>query len=180
MTAAHKIKDEKFVIEPGNFPMVTAVTQCLVKILKLAFEAKKSIIVRVEVVRLTRTLAQNKMLWLWHGEYAAHNGITKQEAHEHFKRHFVLPLLLREDETGELTELYLVAEQAPDAMTALARLCSSTYLTTKEFSEALNEYDLVSASQGCVFSHPEDLYWRSMGLSKHAAIRQPPNLRVVS
>lgn len=110
-----------------------------------------------------RTLAQNRLMWMWHTEYAEYFGVEKKEdQHEVFKENHVLPILLRDDEDGRLTRMYELCRQDPMAKSELISLLSTTHLSTGQFSEALDEYDRVTASKGLCFTHPEDRYYEAM------------------
>lgn len=53
-----------------------------------------------------RSLDQNRLLWKWHQEWAEQAGYTKEYAHNRFKYKYVLPILLRDDEDGQITRVW--------------------------------------------------------------------------
>jgi len=119
----------------------------------------------IKEFRHDRTTHQNNLLWLWHTEFAKQYGDTKERVHSRFKYKYVLPVMLRrvplnaEDRRlqAQLRELYDLATSNKNAMAALVRVISTAHLTTKEMSEALDEYDRESSANGIIFPHP-DLY----------------------
>jgi hypothetical protein len=119
--------------------------------------------ITMEPYKANRTRAQNALMWMWHTAWAAEVGETKEYAHERFKHRHVLPILLRDDEEGKLTELHTAAKTNKRMMAALVNILSTTHLTTAQFTEALEEYDRATAARGLCFPHPEDQYREAMG-----------------
>ena len=121
-------------------------------------------IMRVTIKPYTknRTNAQNNLMWLWHTQYSKEFGFTKKETHKQFKREYVLPILLRDDDDHQLHALYQLASGNPPAMEAFVGIISTTHLDTKQFSEALNDYDMQTALLGFAFPHPSDMYHEAM------------------
>lgn len=124
-------------------------------------------VVMVEPYHINRTVAQNALLWAWHTIYGNEFGYTKEEQHNRFKWRHVRPILLRDnDPDGRLAGLIALAEGSPLRKEMLETITeyalSTTMLSTKQFSEALDEYDRRTATEGLTFPHPEDRYREAM------------------
>lgn len=152
---------QSFVLRPGNELVLRNVQTELRRIWDDP-DAKPQRIT-IEPYKANRTKAQNALMWMWHTLWAEEFGYTKAKAHEKFKYRHVLPILLRDDDEGKLNELYAMAKTDRRMLAALVNILSTTHLNTAQFTEALEEYDRVTASRGLVFPHPADKYHEAMG-----------------
>lgn len=119
--------------------------------------------VKIEPFKRDRTLAQNSLLWKWHTARAEHFGEPKAHEHHEFKRNHLLPILLRDDEYGDLTKMHGMMTYAdPKIHEKFIDMLSTTMLNTKQFTEILNEYDMVTAQQGLVLPRRDDEYHEAM------------------
>ena len=120
-----------------------------------------SIDVFVRTHKDDRSLKQNRLMWLWHTEFAATHGITKDEAHAQFKYRFCRPILIRDDEDGTLKLLFDRAD-SPELARRFIDLISTRDMSMAQLAEALTEYDRWAGYHGIVFTHPDDLYLEAM------------------
>ncbi len=105
--------------------------------------------------KLSRSVKQNNLYWMWLGEIEKETGQPKDEffaggkwndgLHRQFRKAF-LP-----------KEFYTDGSQ---------RVRSTTDLSVKEFTDYLERIDMEMAQMGIVLPHPDDLYWDAMGI-KH-------------
>lgn len=105
----------------------------------------------------SRSLAQNRLLWKWHGELQnhlyVHRGIVKdtEEIHEHVVA-FLLP-----KKASELKGDIIVLR------------AKTSKLSTKDFQEFLEKYQAWAVEEeNLQFTHPEDLYFEAMGIKRAA------------
>lgn len=151
-----------FIVRPGN---TTSIEEFMAVF--MARDSEKTWKITFEGYRKNRTIAQNSLMWLWHTEKGKQVGEDKNTCHEHFKYRHVLPILLRDSEDEGLMELYGFAKSSRAAMKSLVGAISTTHLDTKQFTEALEEYDRRTAVRyEFAFPHPEDTYREAMGVKK--------------
>jgi len=156
------VRKQVFIVRPGNTTSIEEFMRVF-----MARDAEKTWKITFEEYKRNRTIAQNNLLWLWHTEKADHVGEDKETVHERFKYRHVLPILLRDGEDEGLMELYGMARSSKAAMKALVGVLSTTHLNTKQFTEALEEYDRRTVQvHDLVFPHPEDTYREAMGKRK--------------
>jgi hypothetical protein len=95
-----------------------------------------------------RTLAQNRLMFLWHTEGGDHLGETKEDMHTEFKRRHVVPILRRDD--AQYGEMVLTVQEVGKIglrdkferlKAGVIKLTSTTMLDTAQFSEALTDYE---------------------------------------
>nr|WP_136252857.1 recombination protein NinB [Ningiella ruwaisensis] len=105
--------------------------------------------------QFTRSQAQNRLLWKWHGELAKHildtqgGTFSTDDIHE-----YVVSKLLPKRVIDGLGEPIIVRAETKK-------------LNTKEMTEFLNHYDgWALTTYACKFTHPDDLYWQAMGEEK--------------
>ena len=109
--------------------------------------------------RADRSIAQLRLKWLWCTEYGAWHGITKDEANRHYKWMFMRPILIRDDPTGAMKELFSRATGDPAVTRRFVDLIHTEEMTMAQMAESLTDWDLWAGPKGIIFSHPEDLYW---------------------
>lgn len=103
--------------------------------------------VEVKQYRRNRTLAQNRLLWMWLDIIAKDTGNDAEKVlHPYFKHEFL---------GYERSEFLGIETQ---------ELPSTTKLNTKEFTEYLDKIDrFVSGELGITLVYPEDVYYEAMG-----------------
>ena len=104
-----------------------------------------------------RSLEQNKTLWMWHAERAIQAGETKEHSHNVFKYRHVLPILLRDDEDGQLKRVWELVRGDRQAIAGLVKAIHSGDLTVSQMSEAMTEYRMDSARMGYIFTDPDEM-----------------------
>ena len=106
-----------------------------------------------------RTLSQNSMYWLWLTEIGRSTGNTKDDLHERFKRHYVLPVLVRDDPEygGFLDQVQGLGADAYAEF--IRRHISTTDLSVKQFGEVLDEIHVDASQRGIRLTNPDDLMY---------------------
>jgi hypothetical protein len=105
--------------------------------------------IKIEPQKLTRSICQNKLYWLWLGAIREETGNDTEDLHEIFAWKF-LPPVLREA-MGEMIETRQ----------------STAKLSTAEFAKYLEQIEVFSGMElGIVLPYPEDLYWNALGASR--------------
>lgn len=113
--------------------------------------------VTIQEYKKDRSLEQNALLWKWHTEWAMQYGSTKEYAHNRFKYKHVLPILLRDDEDGQITRVWELVRNDVQAIAGLIKAIHSSDLSVSQMSEAMTEYQREAASVGYVFTDPEEM-----------------------
>lgn len=123
----------------------------------------------MEVIATTetrsRSVQQNRLLWLWNTEISKHMGLFKDEVHEMLKRKFAVPIFTRDnpDYAEMVSAVKAIRKQGmTDYAEALAReisrLTSTTDFTVDQMSEYLLDIEHYAAEAGAELTFPEDLY----------------------
>lgn len=111
-----------------------------------------------------RSLAQNRLSFLWYGEIGAYMGIVADEARCRCKLKFGVPIMVAEDEFFARTWQQLVEKHGRTFLLDLMELVPVTSLmTVAQMSQYLTDIDFYFGSQGLDLTHPEDLYPLAMG-----------------
>ena len=71
----------------------------------------------------------------------------------------MLPVLIRDDTSGQWKRYYEWAKTDKDAAKLMVDNVHTFLLTKHQFAEVLDEYDKYCAERECHLSHPEDLIW---------------------
>lgn len=109
----------------------------------------------------SRSVQQNRLMWLWNTEIANHMGLTKDEVHELLKRKFAKPIFTKNNldyanmveavrnvyKQGMLLEGEHLAKE-------IIRLTSTSDFTTDEMAEYLKDIEHFAASEGIALSIP--------------------------
>lgn len=111
-----------------------------------ALTKKGDVLVTVEEYKVTRSVAQNKLLWLWHGE-------VKKYLEEHHG------IIASSDDVHE----EMISRLLPMVFSPISkqkRRQSTRALNVKGFAELLEKYEAYMASEKGVFlTQPDDLYY---------------------
>lgn len=123
---------------------------------------KDGAVVRAKVIEDQRSASQNRLYFMWLSEIGKAQGFDKDELHERFKRHYVLPILCRDDDDYArlYDQLQGLGTEAED--TFIRRFISTTDLSVKQFTEMLNEIERHAAHRGIKLTHPDDLYMEAL------------------
>lgn len=103
----------------------------------------------------TRSEAQNRLMWMWHGELKAHILEHQGEVYD----------------TGDIHE-YIIGKLLPRKAVTINNepiiiRASTSKLPVKPFAEMLTLYEAFAAeTYQCIFNRPDDLYWQAMGISR--------------
>lgn len=132
---------------------------------------QKPIKATTEDYKRNRSLAQQALMWIWHGQWSKHFGDTTDAEHIRFKVVYLLPVLLREDLVPGLDFLYSEAKAQElmgirEPIEALYRLISTTILDVSQFTEILNQYQYDAAEKGCFFTVRAPEYYEAMGIKQ--------------
>ena len=101
-------------------------------------------------LKQSRSLAQNRLMWKWHGELREHIELSTGQVHDNNTIHELIVSKLGNNEPViAVDEVVLVREQ-------------TRKMTVKRFAEFLNNYERWARERfNCVFSHPDDLYYQA-------------------
>lgn len=113
----------------------------------------------------SRSVNQNRLMWLWNSEIASHMGFTKDEVHYNLKRKFAVPIFVRDDPEYAAMVLAVKAVRK-EGMTGraealakvIARLTSTTDFTVEQMREYLTDIEHYAAEIGASLTFPADLY----------------------
>ncbi len=153
------MEPQRFILRPGADPQVM---QSLLQAITQR-NAEKEWEVTIKLFKENRSIKQNRLQWMWHQEYALHEGMTKDNAYNRFKYKYVLPIMLRDPENNQLVTLWEQIRGNKEAIAALVKVIHTSDLDTAQMDEALTEYDRDTAAHGLVFSDPADLKMEAMG-----------------
>lgn len=119
-------------------------------------------LIEAKLIEGRRSDAQNRIYWLWLTEIGKASGHGKDELHEIVKRHYVMPVLVRDDEeyADILGKVQGLGKQAEE--TFIRRFISTTDLSVRQFTEVLNDIERDAAQRGIHLTHPDDLYWSAL------------------
>lgn len=107
----------------------------------------KPLSVEIKLYRKNRTLAQNRLLFMWLTIIGNDLGYHVEEIHAIMKDKFL---------SSEIVVFQGKGFQVSP---------STANLNTKEFTEYLNRIELFANSElGIILPHPEEIYWEAMGI----------------
>lgn len=121
-------------------------------VLRDAYAWKKDIVIQVKADEESRSSRANRLLWLWHGEFAKHIEATQGQIFDTDDIHeFIVGKLLPRK-----------AVTMPDGEPIITRAKTSK-LSVKEFADFLNRYEMLCAdSYGLTLTRPDDLYIQAL------------------
>jgi hypothetical protein len=102
--------------------------------------------------KTSRSLAQNRLMWLWAGEISAfvHESQGRHLAPEWFKEY--------------MQDMFLGSESVEIKGKVITRKVGTSTLGVKEFAEFLTKWEALAVGDwGIQLSHPEDLFRQAMG-----------------
>lgn len=122
-----------------------------------AWQWKKDLVVTFKPNEMSRSVKQNRLLWLLHGELAKHIHESQGEIYDTETIHeFVIGKLLPKE-----------PKKLPDGDFIIARK-STKNLPVKEFAALLDMYYAwASIDMGCQLPMPDDLYWDAVMKEKN-------------
>ena len=113
-----------------------------------------------------RTLAQNRIYWLWVQVIADKEGKSKDYQHAWLKRNFLAKILCRSDaelvpvfESVKNCEQYMGETEYDEFALNVAKLLSTTKASVSEMTEYLNDIERFYFSEGLALPVPADLTW---------------------
>jgi len=104
-------------------------------------------VVEIKPNKLTRSNAQNNLYWEWVSLVSDELGYTKDETHALLRDKFLGYNEYKNKKGSEIKELR-----------------STTKLNTKDFTNYLEQIDILMAEYGITLPRPEDLYYKAMGI----------------
>jgi len=110
----------------------------------------KPVKVTVEEDNLTRNAAQNRLLWKWHGEFCEFLYQSRGE------------LVSTQTWHDKMVPEYLPSEPVKIQGKWFTPRAETKKLKVKEFAAFLMIYEIEAAQEGCVFTHPDDLYLKAV------------------
>jgi hypothetical protein len=111
------------------------------------FPEDEKAIISIERDVLTRSGAQNKLLWMWNKIIGDEIGHNKDDMHDKLVRK-LLGTVESTDFDGNITN----------------RAIETKTLKVAEMKDYLEEVDRFVGEYGIVLPRPEDLWWKSMGI----------------
>lgn len=119
-------------------------------------------VIRAKVLEDQRSLSQNRLYWMWLTEIGRAQGYTKDELHDRCKRHYVLPVLVRDDEDYArfLDQVQGMGTEAEELF--IRRFISTTDLSVRQFAEVLTEIEIDANHRGIRLTRPDELYWQAL------------------
>lgn len=112
-----------------------------------------------------RSLATNRLYWMWVTQAANEWGDTKEGMHHNFKRRFLLKIYYRDDaqfaamcDSIKALET-LDLQKYRDISGEVINLTSTTKATDKQMSEYLDDIYRFCYAQGLFLLIPDDLAW---------------------
>lgn len=109
----------------------------------------------------SRSVQQNRLMWLWNSEMGNHLGLTKDEVHTMLKRKFAVPIFTRDnpDYTAMVVAVKVVRKigmttEAEDLAKEITRLTTTADFTTEEMAEYLKDVEHYAAEIGAELSFP--------------------------
>jgi hypothetical protein len=121
----------------------------------------------------SRTDAQRRLIWLWNSQIGDSLGWTKDEVHFFMKEKFSIPIFTRDNPgfslmidsvkqikiSGQLREYINIKAE-------VIKLVSTNDYNIRQGAEHLTDMERFAADKSITLTHPEDIYYRAMGLSK--------------
>jgi hypothetical protein len=124
--------------------------------------------------KMTRSAAQNSLLWKWYTVIALELGESKEEVHERYKGRFLVPIYERDDSAyAEMIEAVREVWRAGKKKDAdilfkqIVKLTSTTTASVKQKAEYLNDIDADARSIGIRLPYPEDIYYSDIKDDNH-------------
>lgn len=111
-----------------------------------------------------RTLAQNRLLWLWYREIDEFCGGSCDWAHNYCKLHFGVPILRRDsEEFRAVYDKYIKGLSYEDKMSAIALINVTSALTKSQASEYTDMVYKHWTEEGVMLTLPEDMQFGKSG-----------------
>lgn len=118
----------------------------------------------------SRTVAQNRLYWMWLGQIEKRTGNDKDNLHFEFKKKFLITIYERDDQGfAEMCHAIKSLKQSQsEQYAAIAKgvihETSTTKMTVKQFTEYLNAiHDYSLAQLGIMLTVPSELQWALSG-----------------
>lgn len=111
-----------------------------------------------------RSVAQNRLSFMWYKERAEQAGTTPDYEHQLCKLRQGCPILISSD--SDFSGIYeKVIQPLPyeDRIKAMAYMPITSIMGVKQMSLYLNNVERDSIASGMVLTHPEDLYYMAIG-----------------
>jgi hypothetical protein len=121
----------------------------------------------------SRTDAQRRLIWLWNSQIGDSLGWTKDEVHSYMKEHLSIPIFTRDNPgfslmidsvkqvkaSGQLREYLNIKAE-------VIKLISTNDYNVRQGAEHLTDMERFATDKGIRLTHPEDIYYKAMGLSR--------------
>lgn len=137
-----------------------------VKALLIAQQSSEEVLeVTIQPAKRKRSLATNRLYWLWITQAANEWGDTKEGVHYDFKRRFLLKIYYRDSQSfaamcDSIKALQDLDLQHYDMIAKeVVGLVSTTKATDKQMGEYLDDIYRFCYAQGLFLLIPEDLAW---------------------
>ena len=152
------MKPFAFILRPGEtIPLANLMTWIASR------DVTKTWQVIVSEHKANKSDAQNRLQWMWHGEWAKKYGYTKDHAYNRFKLKYCLPILLAKPANEQLRRVWELVRNDKEAIAGLIKALHTSDLEVPEMAEALTEYDRHTAVHGLAFTDPAELKMEAFG-----------------
>ena len=114
----------------------------------------------------SRTVAQNRLYWMWLGQIEKQTGNSKDDLHFELKKKFLIAIYERDDQGfAEMCRaIKLLKQSESEQYAAIAKgvihETTTTKMTVKQFTEYLTAvHDYALARLGIMLTVPDELQW---------------------
>ena len=121
----------------------------------------------------TRKLVQNSLMWVFITAIAEHQGNTKLDVHNYYKKTYLLPIYERDDieyakAVNAVRELHKkgFVEDAKSIASQIINLTSTTRATVKQMTEYIKDIERDAISKGIPLPAKDERYNTAMGFKE--------------
>lgn len=138
---------------------------CVKEIFKRQQSSDKPIEVVIRPVSNKRSLAQNRLYWVWIHQWAEAQGWTEEYAHHFFKYKFLMMIYYRADaQYAEMCDSVKVLKEFDRGVynkvaAHVIRQTSTTTATTAQMKEYLDKMERYCYAQDVLLMIPDELRW---------------------
>lgn len=153
--------------KPQYFRLTSeAVRDNCVKALFLAHQSSEEVLeVVIQPESRKRSLAQNRLYWMWVNQWSDHWGWTEEYSHHFFKYKFLAMIFYREDaKYAEGCDAVKIIKSIDEGLyksvaANVIRQTSTTKATDKQMRQYLDKIERYCYSEGVMLKIPDELKW---------------------
>lgn len=123
--------------------------------------------VTFEEVTNDRTLAQNRLAFMWYKELAKQRGTDPGYERNFCKLRYGCPIMAADDEefAAAFNDVILKLPYRKQ-INAMEYLEVTRLMDTTQFTQYLNDIEREASEHGYILTHPDDVYERAMGVKR--------------